>query len=137
MLLYSAKRHLKLNLGIFFEQIIFWTGKHATRQSAVMTSSKKFGTELRQKSVFVSLSRSLIGCVSLISIFGFKFRFFSFQNVFIFPGIPELLRRAFDNIGRHIFDHSAMKKITHEHFLSETELIFVSLTSFVLSYGDP
>ena len=95
MLLYSAKRHLKLNLGIFFEQIIFWTGKHATRQSAVMTSSKKFGTELRQKSVFVSLSRSLIGCVSLISIFGFKFRLFFVTERFHFSGNSRVAPESF------------------------------------------
>jgi hypothetical protein len=46
--------------------------------------------------------------------------------VFIFPGIPELLRKSFENIGRHLFDHSDMKRITHEHFLTETEVFIVS-----------
>ena len=60
-----------------------------------MTSSKKFGTELRQKSVFVSLSRSLIGCVSLISIFGFKFRFFFVSERFHFSGNSRVAPESF------------------------------------------
>ena len=60
------------------------------------------------------------------STYPFLIRLFDlFQNVFIFPGIPELLRKSFNNIGTHIFDHSEMKRYTHEHFITETEVYMV------------
>ena len=49
----------------------------------------------------------------------------SVQNVFIFPGIPFLLQKAFDNIVCDLVDHTDQKSSTKEIYLTASELNIV------------
>ena len=61
----------------------------------------------------------------------------SVQNVFIFPGIPFLLQKAFDNIVCDIVDHSENKACVKHVYLSASELEIVeSLNTIVNKYKD-
>ena len=61
----------------------------------------------------------------------------SVQNVFIFPGIPFLLQKAFDNIVCDIVDHSDNKACVKHVYLSASELEIVeSLNTIVNKYKD-
>ena len=61
----------------------------------------------------------------------------SVENVFIFPGIPFLLQKAFDNIVCDIVDHSDQKSSVTQIYLSASELEIVQeLNILVNKYKD-
>ena len=61
----------------------------------------------------------------------------SVQNVFIFPGIPFLMQKAFDNIVCDIVDHSEQKASVQNVYLTASELDIVhQLNHLVAKHKD-
>ena len=61
----------------------------------------------------------------------------SVKNVFIFPGIPFLMQKAFDNIVCDIVDHSEQKAVVQNVYLTASELEIVrQLNQLVSKYKD-
>ena len=61
----------------------------------------------------------------------------SVQNVFIFPGIPFLIQKAFDNIVCDIVDPSEQKALEQNVYLTASELDIVDkLNQLVIKHKD-
>ena len=57
----------------------------------------------------------------------------SVKNVFIFPGIPFLLQKAFDNIVCDLVDHSDQKSCTKEVYVAASELEIVQQLNILVN----